>query len=164
MIKKVRTSDVIMTPTANANIRLDELNKLVNEMESGEAARQKMQQNDAARGMVDPSVKRAAEAEYKEQQLAKQQAAESRYQEPEKFVAPQDGVLSDRQIAANMLAQAKRMEVEATAMIAEASRMKKDAERMTPGVNLGEATWTAPEPEAPKRKGRPPKAAVGDAA
>ena len=45
-------------------------------------------------------------------------------------------------------------------MIAEAARMKKDAERMTPGVNLGEATWTPPEPEAPKRKGRPPKAAA----
>lgn len=164
MIKKIRTSDVIMTPTTNANIRLDELNKLVNEMEQGEEARKKMQANDAARGMVDPSVKRAAEAEYKADQLAKQAAAESRFVEPEKFVAPQDGVLSDRQIAANMLAQAKRMEVEANSMIAEAARMKKDAERMTPGVNLGEATWTAPEPEAPKRKGRPPKSAGGDAA
>jgi hypothetical protein len=164
MIKKIRTSDVIMTPTANANIRLDELNKLVNEMEQGEEARKKMQANDAARGMVDPSVKRAAEAEYKADQLAKQSAAESRYVEPsEKLIAPQDGVLSDRQIAANMLAQAKRMEVEANSMIAEAARMKKDAERMTPGVNLNEATWTAPEPEAPKRKGRPPKAAAGDA-
>jgi hypothetical protein len=166
MIKKIRSSDVIMTPTTNANIRLDELNKLINEMESGEAARQKMQENDAARGMVDPATKRRAEATYKEEQLAKQQAAESRYQEAEKFAAPQDGVLSDRQIAANMLAQAKRMEVEATAMIAEASRMKKDAERMTPGVNLGEATWTPPVAEAPKRRGRPPKteSAVSDAA
>jgi hypothetical protein len=76
-----------------------------------------------------------------------------------------DGVLSDRQIAANMLAQAKQMEREANEMIAEASRMKKDAERMTPGVNMGEATWTPPVAEAPKRKGRPPKAeaAVSDA-
>ena len=166
MIKKIRSSDVIMTPTTNANIRLDELNKLINEMESGEAARKKMQENDASRGMVDPSVKRAAEAQYKEEQLAKQQAAESRYQTPEKLAAPQDGVLSDRQIAANMLAQAKRMEIEATEMIAEASRMKKDAERMTPGVNLGEATWTPPVAEAPKRRGRPPKteSAVSDAA
>lgn len=164
MIKKIRTSDVIMTPTTNATIRLDELNKLINEMESGEAARKKMQENDAARGMVDPATKRAAEAAYKEEQLAKQQAAESRYQTPETLSAPADGVLSDRAIAANMLAQAKRMEVEATAMIAEAARMKKDAERMVPGVNPAEATWTPPEPEAPKRKGRPPKAAVSDVA
>jgi hypothetical protein len=166
MIKKIRTSDVIMTPGNNATIRLDELNKLVNEMEKGEEARKKMQQNDASRGMVDPSVKRAAEAEYKAEQLAKQTAAEGRYTEAKPLQAGTDGVLSDRQIAANMLAQAKQMEREANEMIAEASRMKKDAERMTPGVNMGEATWTPPVAEAPKRKGRPPKAeaAVSDAA
>jgi hypothetical protein len=72
-------------------------------------------------------------------------------------------VLSDRAIAANMLAQAKRMEVEANSMIAEAARMKKDAERMVPGVNPAEATWTPPVAEAPKRRGRPAKAAVSDA-
>jgi len=166
MIKKIRTSDVIMTPSTNASVRLDELNKLVNEMNQGEEARKKMEENEASRGMVDPAVKRAAEAKYKEEQLAKQQSAESRFTEGEKLIAPQDGVLSDRQIAANMLAQAKRMEQEATAMISEAARMKKDAERMTPGVNLGEATWTPPVAEAPKKKGRPPKASaqVSDAA
>ena len=163
MIKKVRTSDVIMTPGGSATVRLDELNKLVNEMEKGEEARKKMEEADATRGMVDPATKRAAEAAYKEEQLAKQKAAESRYQAPETFAAPQDGVLSDRAIAANMLAQAKRMEVEATEMIAEAARMKKDAERMVPGVNPAEATWTPPVAEAPKKKGRPPKAAVSDA-
>jgi hypothetical protein len=163
MIKKVRTSDIIMTPTTNAAIRLDELNKMINEMNKGEEARKKMEENDASRGMVDPAVKRAAEAKYKEEQLAKQQSAESRYAQPDTFAAPQDGVLSDRAIAANMLAQAKRMEAEATSMIAEAALMKKDAERMVPGVNPAEATWTPPEPEAPTRKGRPPKAAAGDA-
>jgi hypothetical protein len=166
MIKKVRTSDIIMTPATNAAIRLDELNKMINEMNKGEEARKKMEENDASRGMVDPAVKRAAEAKYKEEQLAKQQSAESRYAQPDTFAAPQDGVLSDRAIAANMLAQAKRMEVEANSMIAEAARMKKDAERMVPGVNPAEATWTPPVAEAPKRRGRPPKAeaAVNDAA
>jgi hypothetical protein len=166
MIKKIRSSDVIMTPATGATIRLDELNKMINEMNKGEEARKKMEENDASRGMVDPQVKRAAEAKYKEEQLAKQQAAESRFQAPEAFTAPQDGVLSDRAIAANMLAQAKRMEAEATSMIAEAARMKKDAERMVPGVNPAEATWTPPVAEAPKRRGRPPKseAAVSDAA
>lgn len=164
MIKKVRASDVIMTPATNATIRLDELNKLINEMNQGEEARKKMEENDAARGMVDPSVKRAAEAKFKSEQLAKQQAAESRFQTPETFAAPQDGVLSDRAIAANMVKQAKQMEQEATDMIAEAARMKKDAERMVPGVNPSEATWTPPVAEAPRRRGRPAKAAVSDAA
>jgi hypothetical protein len=161
MIKKIRSSDVIMTPTGNAHIRLDELNKLINEMESGEAARAKMALNDASRGMVAPEVKRAAEAAYKAEQAAKQ----PQYTPPEPFTAPADGVLSDRAIAANMLAQAKQMETDAKGLIAEAARMKKDAEKMVPGVNPGEATWTPPVAEAPKRKGRPPKseAAVSDA-
>ena len=158
MLKKIRCADVIMTPSTNASVRLDELNKLVNEMNKGADAMKKLEENEASRGMVDPSVKRAAEAKYKGEQLAKQQAAEARFIEPtQNLSAPQDGVLSDRAIAANMLAQAKRMEVEATSMIAEAARMKKDAERMVPGVNPSEATWTPPVAEAPKRKGRPPK-------
>jgi hypothetical protein len=159
MIKKVRCSDVIMTPGGNATIRLDEMNKLVNEMNKGEEARKKMEEADATRGMVDPAVKRAAEARFKEEQLAKQQLAENRFIAPtENLIAPADGVLSDRAIAANMVSQAKRMEQEANAMIAEAARMKKDAERMVPGVDPAEATWTPPVPEAPKRRGRPPKA------
>jgi hypothetical protein len=164
MIKKIRCADVIMTPATNANVRLDELNKLINEMNQGEEARKKMEENEASRGMVDPSVKRAAEARYKEEQLAKQQSAQSRFQAPNPLIAPQDGVLNDRQIAANMVTQAKRMEQEANAMIAEASRMKKDAERMVPGVTPSEATWTPPVAEAPRRRGRPAKSAVSDAA
>jgi hypothetical protein len=166
MIKKIRCADVLMTPSTNASVRLDELNKLINEMNKGAEAMKKLEENEASRGMVDPAVKRAAEAKFKEEQLAKQQSAEARFQTPETLNAPQDGVLSDRAIAANMLAQAKRMEQEATSMISEAARMKKDAERMVPGVNPAEATWTPPEAEAPKRRGRPPKAeaAVSDAA
>jgi hypothetical protein len=157
-IKKIRTADVLMTPGGNSTVRLDELNKLINEMNKGDEARQKMEEAEATRGMVDPQVKRAAEAKFKEEQLAKQQSAESRYVSPDTLNAPQDGVLSDRAIAANMLLQAKRMEEEAKGMVAEAARMKKDAERMVPGVNPNEGTWTPPQAAEPKKKGRPPKA------
>ena len=153
MIKKVRTSDIIVTPTANSNIRLDELNKMLNEMKLGEAAIKKMAQNDASRGMVAPEVKRAAEAEYKASQI--QQPAAT------KFQAPQDGALSDRDIAANMVFQAKKMETEAKQMIAEAARMKKDAQRMDPNVVAKEAP---PAAEATVKRGRPAKTkAVADA-
>ena len=54
MIKKVRTSDIIVTPTAQSKIRLDELNKMLNEMKLGEDSIKKMAQNDASRGMVAP--------------------------------------------------------------------------------------------------------------
>jgi hypothetical protein len=153
MIKKVRTSDIIVTPTANSNIRLDELNKMLNEMKLGEEAIKKMAQNDASRGMVAPEVKRAAEAEYK----AKQSAPAA-----PKFQAPQDSALSDRDIAANMVFQAKKMELEAKAMIAEASRMKKQAQVMDPHVVAKEAP--APTAETSVKRGRPAKTkAVADA-
>ena len=154
MIKKIRTADIIMTPNGSSSIRLDELNKMLNEMKQGEDAIKRLAENDASRGMVAPEVKRAAEARYKAEQQAQQTPSES--------IAPplsagQNGALSDRDIAANMLAQAKKMEIEATSMIAEAARMKKDAERMDPYVVAKEA------PPQPPRRGRPPKAAVANA-
>jgi hypothetical protein len=71
MIKKVRSSDIIITPTGSSKIRLDELNKMLNEMKTGEEAIKRMALNDASRGMVAPEVKRKAEAEYKAGQAAK---------------------------------------------------------------------------------------------
>ena len=155
MIKKVRTSDIIVTPTSQSKIRLDELNKMLNEMKLGEEAIKKMAQNDASRGMVAPEVKRKAEAEYK--------ASQAQQQATPKFQAPQDAALSDRDIAANMVFQAKKMETEAKQMIAEAARMKKDAQRMDPNVVAKEAPAPIAKADT-SRRGRPAKTkAVADA-
>ena len=150
MIKKIRTSDVTVTPRPDSAIRLDELNKMLNEMKQGEAAIKKLAENDAAQGLVDPAMKRAAEAAFKNQQAQRAQTM----QQP---VQSNDGALSDRALAQNMLNQAMRMEAEAKGLVAEAARMKKEAERMDPSV-------VAPVPsdvvraEEPKRRGRPPNA------
>jgi hypothetical protein len=156
MIKKLRTSDIIVTPTPDARIRLDELNKMLNEMKQGEAAIKKMADNDASRGMVAPDVKRRAEAEYKATQAAKTDSVFT----PPALRAGQEGALSDRDIAANMLAQAKAMEINARSMVAEAARMKKDAERMDPTVSARAVAPTvtsdAPVAGAPKKRTRGP--------
>jgi hypothetical protein len=155
MIKKIRAGEVIMTPQQGASIRLDELNKMLNEMKLGSEAIKKMAENDASRGMVAPDVKRAAEADYKAQQVA---AANPGMNLQAPLQAPAGGALSDRDIAANMVFQAKQMEQSARAMIAEAARMKKEAAVMDPNVVAKEA----PKPEvapAPKR-GRPAKTSV----
>ena len=149
MIKKVRTSDIIMTPNASSSIRLDELNKMINEMKQGEEAIRKMSENDAARGLVAPDVKRGAEAEYKSSQQNPIQPVQ----------AGPDGALDDRSLAANMLAQAQRMEQDARGLIAEAARMKKDAERMSPNVVASTTVTTADKP----KRGRPAKSKVADA-
>jgi hypothetical protein len=149
MIKKIRTADVLVTPRPDSSIRLDELNKMLNEMKTGEAAIKKLAENDAAQGLVDPSVKRAAEAAFKSRQQAQAQPAASA------------DVLSDRQLAANMLSQAQRMEAEAKGLLSEAARMKKDAERMDPSVVS--STTTAHDTNttaAVKKRGRPSKTEV----
>ena len=155
MLKKIQTNQVIVTPTAQSNVKLDELNKIVKEMESGDAALKRMQELDANAGFVDPAVKRKAEKAFKE----------GRISEAEALVAPATGALDDQSLAANMLAQAKRMEADAKGLVAEAARMKKEAQKMFPAVNMKSAkpvpVATAIEPAATKTRGR--KKAAADA-
>lgn len=144
MLKKVATNQIIVTPNATSNVKLDELNRLVREMESGEEAARRMAELDANAGIVDPQVKRQAEAEFKSRQQ----------QNPSQLRADTQSALDDKSLAANMLAQAKRMEAEAQGLIAEAARMKKDAERMFPGVAVTDAAATAAETSTTKSRGR----------
>ena len=158
MMKRVNTEQVLMTPTMNSNVKLVELNKILNEMKKGEDAVRKMAEIDGARGLVDPKQKRAAEAQYKTEQQAPK--AQSGY-----TAAPTDGALDDKSLAANMLTQAVRMHNEATSMINEAARMRKEAEKMFPGVKMMDLPKMAPIPTvetdtpAPKKRGRKPAVA-----
>ena len=54
LIKKVQTSQVVMTPNSTTTIRLDELNKILNEMQQGEAAVKRLAEMDSTRGIQDP--------------------------------------------------------------------------------------------------------------
>jgi hypothetical protein len=161
LMKRVQTEQVLMTPNMNSNVRLSELNKILNEMKKGEDAVRKLAEIDNSRGIVDPKTKRAAEAAYKAGQQSRSKPVEAGY-----TAAPTDGALDDKTIAANMLTQAVRMHNEASGMINEAARMKKEAERMFPGVKMMDLPKMVPIPqvevEAPKvaavKKGRPAKA------
>lgn len=160
MIKKVKTADILMTPKPNSSIRLDELNKMLNEMKQGQDAIERMAKNDASRGLVDPFTKRAAENEFKDSQNSKSKALR---EEADKAVADfnkMDAALNERDLAASMLTQARQMEAAAKEMVAEASRMKKEAEKMFPAVSA-KSTKTVTEPTiedvAPKKRGRKPK-------
>ena len=160
MIKKIPSNQVIVTPNAQSNVKLDELNRIIKEMETGEAAINRLREIDKSTGLVDPAVKRKAEAEFKRVQ-------ERNAQQPEPLLASVDGALDDKSLAMNMLAQAKRMESEAKGMISEAARMKKDAQRMYPAVKLSNSAPMVQEQTqsttAATRRGRPPKVVSADA-
>jgi hypothetical protein len=159
MLKKIQTNQVIVTPTAQSNVKLDELNRIVKEMESGADALKRMQQLDASSGIVDPATKRKAEKAFKEGRIADAEAMVA------PLVAPASGALDDQSLAANMLAQAKKMEIDAKGLVAEAARMKKEAQKMFPAVNMKSAKTapvaTAVESAATKTRSR--KKAAADA-
>ena len=157
MLKKIQTNQVIVTPTAQSNVKLDELNRIVKEMESGADALKRMQQLDASAGIVDPATKRKAEKAFKEGRIAEAEAMVA------PLAAPAGGALDDQSLAANILAQAKRMEADAKGLVAEAARMKKEAQKMFPAVNMKSATKTAPVAQEPAAKTRSRKKAAADA-
>jgi hypothetical protein len=156
MLKKIPTNQVIVTPTPSSSVKLDELNRLVREMESGADAAKRMAELDKNSGIVDPQIKRQAEREFKRTKLEEAQRMSAQAQQT--MQTPANGALDDRSLAGNMLSQAKRMEAEAKGLIAEAARMKKEAEQMFPGVNINDGDTQTVTTAAPaKKRGRPPK-------
>ena len=154
MLKKIATNQVILTPTPTSNVKLDEINRLVREMESGTEALKRMQEIDQNSGMVPPDVKRAAEDAYKNRRVNK-----TAVPPVTAITASADSALDNRSLAANMLQQAQQMESEAQGLVNEAARMKKEAEKMFPNVNMHD-TSPAAELAIKKQRGRPSKLRV----
>jgi hypothetical protein len=111
-LKKVNTEQIVMTPAPNTQIRLHELNKMLNEMKQGEDAVKRMAELDSSRGLQDPA------------DVARRMRGD---RSPAPVVAPTGDALGDQQIAANLRTQAERMQREATGLLAEATRMMNEA-------------------------------------
>ena len=121
-LKKVNTENVVVTPSPNVRIKLNELNKILDEMKQGEAAVNRLAEIDSSTGLQDPiDVARRMRSE----QQAPLQAAQ--------------GALADDQIANNLRSQAERMSNEAKGLLAEAERMMKEANQML-GVSTEKKT------------------------
>ena len=128
-MKKVRTQDIIMMPRPNQpGARLDEINKIIRDLETGSEAAQKAAELDANAGLADPQ-KRAAGVQ------AAAQAAGVQAQ----------GVLGDADIARNLVAQAEQMKAQMATLQAEADRLLAEAAELDPSLKK-------------KSRGRPAKA------
>lgn len=143
LLKKVQTSQVLVTPNSRTNIRLDELNKIINEMDQGEAAVKRLQELDNSRGLQDPADVARRIRESKE--------AIQPFVPP---VAKGDNLLGDNELANSLRQQATRMHAEAQGLLAESQRLMKEAAQME-GLPL-ETQPTAPVATA-KKRGRPAK-------
>ena len=115
-LKKVQTSQVLMTPAPNATIRLDELNKILNEMDQGEAAVKRLSELDKSAGLQDP-------ADVARRMRGNNSAAP---------VVTSNDLLGNNAIANDLRQQAERMTREATGLMAEADRLLKEASSLDP--------------------------------
>lgn len=114
-LKKVQTSLIVVTPSPNVKIKLDELNKILDEMKQGEQAVKKLAELDNSRGLQDPV------------DVARRMRGESTV-----TATPQSGMLGDNDIATNLRQQAAKMSAEAKGLMAEADRLLKEAANLDP--------------------------------
>lgn len=112
MIKKVQTNQITVTPNVKSHVRLDELNKVINQMKTGEAAKAQMEALDINSGLVDPSI--------------------ARKHMPQAPAINTVTALSDVDIANQLRSQATRMANEANTMLAESQRLISEAEKLQP--------------------------------
>jgi hypothetical protein len=122
MMKKINTNQVMVTPTPTTKVRLDELNKILNEMSQGEEAVKRLAELDASRGLQDPAD---VARRIKENKAAKAQPP---------VQATIDGALGNNELANNLRQQATRMAAEAKGLLAESDRLMKEAAQME-GIN-----------------------------
>lgn len=131
-MKKVRTQDIILTPAPNQpGARLDEINTIIRDLDTGSEAAKRMADLDANAGLADPDKKAAGITA----------AAAMTGNTP-------TGILDDTAIAQNLVAQADQMRIQITAMEAEVTRL------MTEAADLN------PELVTKKKRGRPNKKAA----
>lgn len=140
MMKKIQTNQVVMTPSPNVSIRLNELNDILNEMDKGEAAIRRMAEIDASRGLQDPA------------DVARRMRGESTLPP---VAAAADGTLGDDTLAQSLIAQANRMAAEARGLLAESERLQKQAQEMMPTM-----APVVTESQPAKKRGRVKKAPV----
>jgi hypothetical protein len=116
-LKKIQTTQVVMTPNPNTKIKLDELNTMLNEMQQGEAAVKRMAEMDKSRGMQDPAdvVRRMRGPQ----------------NQP---VAASGDALGDAALAQQRIQQAEKMEREAKGLLAESLRLMNEAKTLDPSL------------------------------
>jgi hypothetical protein len=126
-IKKVPCSQVIITPTPASQVRLDELNNILNEMQKGQEAVKKMAELDANRGMKGTNKNASNDIA----------DALNTYAQ-----ANPESVLDDSSIAQSYIAQAEKMERESASLLAEAGRLREEAKNLLPEVQEAKTTKT----------------------
>ena len=115
-MKKIRTQDILMIPQPNnPGVRLDELNTIIRDLDTGSDAAGKLAELDANAGLADPQKKAAGV-----------QAAAA--------ATGNTGILSDEAIAQSLVKQAEQMRTQMASLEAEATRLMEEAQDLNPAL------------------------------
>jgi hypothetical protein len=148
-IKKVPTSQILITPTAKSSVRLDELNSILDEMNKGEQAVKRLADLDKEAGMQTKKVRQGREVG-----MPPNNTSVSRtnidVDATDNAAAYIKGVLSDNDLAAQRLSQAEQMKAQAAQLIAEATRLEAEASTLKPAKNV--KTTRAKKATTPKKQ------------
>lgn len=117
LLKKMQTDRVVVTPTPTTKIKLSELNKILDEMQQGDAAIKRLAELDASAGLQDPA-----------------DVARRMRNNQMPPVTSANGALDDSLLAQQRMDQATKMEREANGLLAEAQRLKDEAISMNPAL------------------------------
>jgi hypothetical protein len=140
-LKKVRTQDVILTPTPGGEgARLDEINKIIRDLDAGGEAAGELARLDASAGLADPDKQAQA--------VIAARAATGVPGAVEQANAAAGGPLTNGDIAKNLLTQAASMKSQVDTLIAEMARLTEEAQGLDPSLKPA------------KKRGRPRKVAA----
>jgi hypothetical protein len=144
MIKKVPTSQVLITPTAKSSVRLDELNNILDEMSKGEEAVKRMADIDKNAGLQTKQRR----TEGREVGMPPNNQSVSRtnldVEATDNAAAYIKGALSDSDIAQDLSRQAETMKAQAEQLLAEAKRLEQEVKKMSPAKNVAKTKKTTP--------------------
>jgi hypothetical protein len=150
-LKKVPTNQVIVTPTSNATVRLDELNKLLTEMSKGDEAVKRLKDIEDSKGMTGKQNRRSTVFDKEVGVPPNSRAGEVDMNLLVNSAAPADSVLSDADLAAQRLSQANNMKQQAEQLLAEAKRLETEANELAPAKNV-KPTRTTKKTAAAKKQ------------
>jgi len=121
MIKKVATQHIIVTPNATSHVHLNELNKMLGDINTGNEASDKMKKLDENSGLVDRNTMRESQA---------QTPVREEYKGPDIDMSD----FSDTGLARQRQAQADRMIFEADQLLTESKRLQEEAWHLDPSL------------------------------
>lgn len=120
LIKKVQTNQVLITPNAASSVRLDELNKILNEMTSGQDAVKRLAEIDAAKDYHAGKTTKPKRGRDVGEPAATSTTA---------------SLLSDADLAQQRRKQAENMKADAARLLQEAEALMAEAVKLDPKAN-----------------------------